>query len=147
MNLFSIEVQSEVPSDVGHIALISEAVRQTLLELNKSPGSGVTVLLMDDARIRELNSKFRGLDEATDVLSFPSGSSTPGTEYYLGDIAISVPTSKRQAEVAGHSFEDELSLLAIHGTLHLLGYDHADRDQKEKMWRVQKVILERLKRS
>lgn len=77
-----------------------------------------TLALVGDERIRELNRQFRGFDEATDVLSFPS--SLP----YLGDIVVSVDTAERQARRRGTTLALQLQVLALHGFLHLLGYDH-----------------------
>ncbi len=83
----------------------------------------VTVALISDARMRTLNRTFRGKDCATDVLSFPVD-----TETFLGDIAIATGVAQRQADEAGHSIDTELRVLALHGLLHLLGYDH-ERDE------------------
>jgi len=88
----------------------------------------VTVALVADTRIRELNRAFRGKDYATDVLSFPSNpeSRTPNPEF-LGDIAIATGVARRQAHERGHAVSVELRVLSLHGLLHLLGYDH-ERD-------------------
>lgn len=83
----------------------------------------VTVALVSDGRMRALNRTFRGRDYATDVLSFPAGS--PG---YLGDIVIATGVARRQADAAGHPLGTELRVLALHGLLHLLGYDHEADD-------------------
>jgi len=83
---------------------------------------GITIALVPDARVRALNKQFRGLDTATDVLSFPA--EEPG---YLGDVVIAVGVARRQARAAGHGLATELRVLALHGLLHLLGYDH-ERD-------------------
>jgi probable rRNA maturation factor len=82
----------------------------------------VTVLLTTDAAIRKLNRKFRGIDKATDVLSFPA-ESLPGFEV-AGDLAISVPTAMRQAGEQGHGLSVEVKVLMLHGLLHLAGFDH-----------------------
>ncbi|HVW11927.1 MAG TPA: rRNA maturation RNase YbeY [Bryobacteraceae bacterium] len=76
-------------------------------------------LITGDAEIRTLNRRFRGKDAATDVLSFPSGERNP-----LGDIAISLARARAQAKDCGHSTEDEICILLLHGLLHLLGMDH-----------------------
>jgi probable rRNA maturation factor len=85
----------------------------------------VTVAVVSDARIRALNRRFRRKDSATDVLSFPADE--PGE---LGDVIIALGVAKRQAEAAGHSLATEFRVLALHGLLHLLGYDH-ERDTGE----------------
>ena len=79
-----------------------------------------TIAFVSDKRIRALNRQFRGIDKATDVLSFPAEE-----ESNLGDVAISVETAVAQAEENGLSFEDEVAQLILHGLLHLCGYDHA----------------------
>ena len=89
----------------------------------------VTVALLSDARVRELNRRFRKKDRPTDVLSFPSAGVGPGAagQRYLGDVVIAAGVARRQATEAGHSIQTELRVLALHGLLHLLGYDH-ERD-------------------
>ncbi len=90
----------------------------------------VGVLICGDEAIRSLNRTFRGHDEATDVLSFPSGETQPDGLAYLGDIAISLDTARRQAATARIDESSELAALLIHGLLHLLGHDH-ERDGGE----------------
>ncbi|MGA8090087.1 MAG: rRNA maturation RNase YbeY [Terracidiphilus sp.] len=82
----------------------------------------VSVLLTTDAAIRRLNRQFRGKNKATDVLSFPAAA--PGPLKIAGDLAISIPTARRQAEERGHSLAIEIKVLMLHGLLHLAGYDH-----------------------
>ena len=91
-----------------------------LSELAQSPGGGhaVTCLITDDRRLRELNRKFRREDHATDVLSFPSANGAPG------ELAISLDRATEQAAEFGHSVEQELRILMLHGVLHLAGMDH-----------------------
>ncbi|MGH9598704.1 MAG: rRNA maturation RNase YbeY [Terracidiphilus sp.] len=84
----------------------------------------VSVLLTDDAAIRRLNRRFREIDKSTDVLSFPSGASPAGPEPIAGDLAISVPTARRQAAEQGHALATEIKILILHGLIHLAGYDH-----------------------
>ncbi len=81
----------------------------------------LTVALVADGRVQELNRDFRHMDTATDVLSFPADE--PGT---LGDVVIARGVARRQARVAGHDLPTEIRVLALHGLLHLLGYDHED---------------------
>ena len=90
----------------------------------------VSVLLTTDATIRRLNRQFRALDKPTDVLSFPAYALVQNQEKNAGDLAISVPTARRQATACGHSLSTELKVLMLHGLLHLAGYDHeTDRGQ------------------
>jgi probable rRNA maturation factor len=106
-------------------------------------GSGdareMTVRVTGDTELRRLNAKFLGLDEVTDVLSFPSGDS----EGYLGDLALSWPAVVRQAHAYGHSEEVEAGLLAVHGLLHLLGWDHATAAQAVEMEALTQACLAR----
>ncbi|MBI1360568.1 MAG: rRNA maturation RNase YbeY [Alphaproteobacteria bacterium] len=87
----------------------------------------VSVLLTNDVEMRELNVQWRGIDKATDVLSFPySGSGIPGQPRPLGDIALGLETAKRDADLMERAFEAHVSHLLVHGFLHLLGYDHIE---------------------
>lgn len=90
------------------------------------------VRLVDDEEMRQLNRRFRGRDAPTDVLSFPGGDTEEGS--YLGDVVISIPTARHQAQSRGHSTQRELRLLLIHGVLHCLGYDHkADAGEMDRI--------------
>jgi probable rRNA maturation factor len=123
---------------------VREAVLATLAQEYGEGETGVTILLCDEATIRSLNHQFMGEDKVTDVLSFPAGDPTPGTENYLGDIAISVPVASAEAEKAQIPVNVELQLLAIHGTLHLLSFDHSESGERRSMWRAQIRILANL---
>jgi probable rRNA maturation factor len=92
----------------------------------KAARGTVTIALVGDRRMRTLNRTWRGTDAATDVISFPSGAD-PGPVKHLGDLVISRDTALRQGRAEGHSLATELRVLALHGLLHLLGYDH-ERD-------------------
>ena len=106
--------------------------------------------------LRQLNLEYRGIDAPTDVLSFSAQEdldepgaafvTAPEAEAYLGDIIISFPMAASQAETAGHSVANELCLLAVHGVLHLLGYDHATAEEEAAMWAVQDAVLAGLPR-
>lgn len=110
----------------------------------------VSVVFCDDAYIRQLNGDYRGLDKATDVLSFAldEGEEPPvhdgPIQHLLGDIVISLDTAARQAEEYGHTLERELAYLAIHGMLHLLGYDHLDEADQQEMRTEEEYVLTRL---
>ena len=89
----------------------------------------VTIALVGDARMRTLNRAFRGVDHATDVLSFPAADSAPRAAVRtLGDVVIATGVATRQARAAGHPLGTELRVLALHGLLHLLGFDHESDD-------------------
>jgi probable rRNA maturation factor len=104
----------------------------------------VTVLLADDPTLRDLNRRFRGKDKPTNVLSFPSGAPAALAPRPLGDIAMALETTTREAIEAGKPVEDHLSHLVVHGFLHLLGYDHEDGADAEAMERAERAILARL---
>ena len=99
----------------------------------------VTVVLTGDAAMRSLNRDWRGVDRATDVLSFPADDDGPrvrGRVRHLGDIVIATGVARRQALAAGHAYAIELKVLALHGLLHLLGYDHeTDAGQMHRLER------------
>ena len=103
----------------------------------------VTVLLTSDETIRSLNRRFRGKNKATDVLSFPADIAAPGPEKIAGDVAISVPTARRQAAEQGHSLSTEIRILVLHGLLHLAGHDH-EADSGE-MARRERLLRSRLR--
>jgi len=112
---------------------------------HQSADGDLTILLTDDAQLRGLNREYLGIDAPTDVLSFPASETDPETaRRYLGDILISAPRAEEQARAAGHALEAEVQLLAVHGTLHLLGYDHAETGDKARMWAAQAEVLESL---
>jgi probable rRNA maturation factor len=90
----------------------------------------VHLVLTSDEQIRELNRRYRSINRATDVLSFPDGDMLPSGRRLLGEVVVSVETARRQGEKLGHGELRELCELVLHGTLHLLGYDH-ERDEGE----------------
>lgn len=150
----AITLQVGAPwADIVPAQRLVAAVEATLHHANRADGE-VTVVIGDDELLRQLNREYRGIDAATDVLSFgveepadeaPSGFvSAPEATAYLGDVIISYPTAARQADAAGHALLDELCLLAIHGTLHLLGHDHDTAEEERAMWAVQATLLEQL---
>lgn len=94
------------------------------------PDAEVHVLVTGDAQMRQLNRSWREQDLSTDVLSFPDGDPLPSGTVLLGQIVVSLDTARRQAEELGHGELRELEELVLHGTIHLLGYDH-ERDQGE----------------
>ena len=121
----------------------------------------VTVMLVDDANIHEINKQTRQIDAHTDVLSFPlldadpdnldrslqvrAGDTDPETgAVMLGDIVISLDAVRRQAEEYGHSFDRELGYLTVHGMLHLLGYDHMRDADKQRMRGVEDAVMDTL---
>ncbi len=115
------------------LALAKNIMQEEKFEEN----SELSLVFCDDLAIKDLNKQFRNKDEPTDVLSFP----LPRNEFkgfkpatiLVGDVVISVETAARQAKEMGHELMDEITLLLIHGLLHLAGYDHINAQDKEKM--------------
>ena len=108
----------------------------------------ISVMLTDDEGIRTVNREFRGVDRATDVLSFPLNELTPGHfdadvcerdldtgSILLGDMMISIPRCKTQGEEFGHGYSREIQYLTVHSVLHLLGYDHVDEGEMKRQMR------------
>ncbi|KYD12341.1 rRNA maturation RNase YbeY [Parageobacillus sp. VR-IP] len=112
-------------------------------------GAEVSVSFVDNERIRIINRDYRGKDQPTDVISFALEEKGEGEieiigadiPPLLGDIIISIPKAKEQAEEYGHSFMRELGFLAVHGFLHLLGYDHQTEEEEKTMFSKQEEIL------
>jgi len=128
--------------------------RQSLLRLIENalgdlapPNSEISIILVNDDKIRKLNKEYRAKDTATDVLAFPQDKEALGDKggRLLGDVVVSVETARRQAREHYLSDEEELILLVVHGALHLLGYDH-DRSikDKKKMQKITKKIFSRI---
>jgi len=142
MIIIDILKEPETPIDPGSL---ERAANLALAYLSAPKSASVTIVITDDPHIQELNHQYREIDAPTDVLAFPAGYLDPETnEIYLGDIIISYPQAASQADQGRHPVEDELQLLVVHGTLHLLGHDHADADEKARMWADQGAILDQL---
>jgi probable rRNA maturation factor len=122
------------------LRVVRAAAREVLRSL-RCRREQISILLTSDREIRDLNRRYRNVDAATDVLSFPSGPAGP-VAGSLGDVVISVDSAARYARQAGWSFCEEVQFLVVHGVLHLLGYDHL-RDRGE-MNRIQARLARRL---
>jgi probable rRNA maturation factor len=121
------------------------AARAALRQQTAAPGE-LTIRIAGDDLLQELNRDFLGQNSPTDVISFPSEAVDPESGlHYLGDIAISYPRAREQARTSNHPIWAELQLLVVHGVLHLLGHDHADSLEKDRMWAAQAEILAKLK--
>jgi probable rRNA maturation factor len=131
--------------DFSDTSLLERAAQLTLDHAERSRSVDLTIVLTDDAQLHELNRDYLGVDAPTDVLSFPTDEEDPETGIpYLGDILISIPRAKQQAKAAGHLLEAEVQLLVVHGTLHLLGHDHAKVREKARMWKAQAEVMSKL---
>ncbi len=124
------------------------AVLHLLEAYDVAQGTGLTLLVTDDEAVQKLNARYRGVDSPTDVLSFPADDDDlpPDLEEapYLGDILVSYPYTARHAQQDRLPVEDVLVLLAIHGTLHLLGFDHDNAENQAAMWEAQANALQAL---
>ncbi|MBN1797445.1 MAG: rRNA maturation RNase YbeY [Spirochaetales bacterium] len=129
-----------------------ESVCQRILALQGKDNWELSVLCTDDATIRKLNSKYRGIDKATDVLSFSQfeGQELPvhEPERYIaaGDIVISVDTLLNNSRHGGNTFQDELMRVLVHGILHLAGLEHNENDAQDIMITLQESILAQLRK-
>ena len=133
---------------------VMEAVEKACLETLKyeefDEDCEISLSFVTNEEIHQINRQFRNVDAPTDVLSFPQLTFEEGEEadvnengeIVLGDIIISVERAKEQAEEYGHGLKREIAFLTVHSMLHLLGYDHMEKDEEEDMFRRQKEILE-----
>ena len=126
---YDISIELTVESthvDISALAVLAERV---ISGEDVATGTSLAILLTDDDEVRQMNRQFLGIDAPTDVLSFPDEADDfvqgVAEAPLLGDIAIAIPTAKRQAKDFGHSLDAELAHLLVHGVLHLCGYDHA----------------------
>ena len=128
--------------------LVRRAVNATLRYEDYASPCEVSVTFTDNEKIRKLNKEYRGIDRATDVLSFPlfDDEFGDGEKVALGDIVLSLEKAEEQAKEYGHSFERETAFLTVHSMLHLLGYDHETGAEDEKeMFFKQDEIMKTLK--
>lgn len=153
----TVEVDEAFIAEVDAIGgpEVLRAAIAAVLEAEGRPEGELTLVITDDDTVQALNREYLGEDHPTDVLSFPTEGpvdasaaaaaahfvSAPEAAAYLGDILIGLPFVRRQAAALGHPLADELRLLAVHGTLHLLGYDHAEPEAEARMWARQEEIL------
>lgn len=157
-----MDYEAEIQLDFDYSKLINEVVIECIQYENCPYEPEVSILLTDDKEILEINKQFRGIDKATDVLSFPmieyenpgcfSDLEEAASEYFnpetgeliLGDIVISVERAIKQAEEYGHSITREIGFLTAHSMFHLMGYDHMSEDERLIMEDKQKEVLKLL---
>ncbi len=124
------------------VPLVVRAGQAAIRQMGLDPATvDLTVVLADDAEVARLNQEFRGLAGPTDVLSFEAEDELDGLSdemsAYVGDVIVSLDRARDQAAEAGHPLEHEVALLVAHGTLHLLGLDHAGDEERRHMWALQ----------
>ncbi|MFQ5904217.1 MAG: rRNA maturation RNase YbeY, partial [Candidatus Binatia bacterium] len=125
----SVEITSKVAGKRILVHKIRKKAERILKLLNQNQAE-LSLALVENREIQELNARYRSKNEPTDVLSFPSGGILPKGEKLLGDVVISIEQAERQARKRGKRLDEEVEALLIHGILHLLGYDH-ERSPKE----------------
>jgi len=142
--MYRVEVGSSVPFPAAYARELQRAAVVALEHAGVAGQAELTVALTGEEEIRRLNREYRGVDGATDVLSFTMGDALPDGGVYLGDVVIAMPIAEAQAKEQGHDLLAELSLLVIHGVLHLLGEDHVQADDRAAMWAKQSLLLTKL---
>ena len=148
-NVIVSNLQEKIDVTQGLKELITKAVNIALSTEDVSENVEVSIALVDDDYIQELNKQYRSLDAPTDVLSFAMRETVSdeddGFEYpeeeLLGDVVVSLERARVQAVEYGHSFEREVGFLVVHGILHLLGYDHGVNEEKTVMRQKEEKIL------
>ena len=126
-------------------SILLHAAQLTLESQQDIPRSDMSIVIGDEALLKSLNQKYRQVDTSTDVLSFPANEPDPDTHtLYLGDVVVSLAKAQEQALLGGHPLVEELQLLVVHGTLHLLGFDHLSPADKKRMQARQDEILRQL---
>lgn len=145
MNAITVTNESSIPCDADAIRhLLAHHMSRTGID----PASSVDVLLVDEPRMTALHEQWMDEPGATDVLSFPmdevrgAAAGEPPTFGMLGDIVVCLPVAQRQAAAKGCTLDDEISFLATHGYLHLLGFDHADEADQAAMFDLQDQLLD-----
>ncbi len=152
MPIFVTNMQEVVPGAGTWEELIQTVLSTAMDQEGLSLAAEVSVVFADDQYIHTLNRDYRGVDRPTDVLSFAMqesleeepeifGDSDDAEDILLGDIIISLEAAIRQAAEYNHSVERELAFLAVHGLLHLLGYDHLEADETQEMRKREEAIL------
>lgn len=138
----------EIENRSGNLAPESQILKLmqfSIKELGLHPDCELTLAFIKDDEMEELHKKWMDLSGTTDVMSFPMDELRPNdpTPGILGDIVISPVVARAQAERAGHTFEHEVKILAAHGLLHLLGYDHQEPDDEKVMFALQEDLVKR----
>ncbi|WP_066636530.1 rRNA maturation RNase YbeY [Desulfolucanica intricata] len=149
MSVLVNNMQTKIEFNQQLEQLLENAVEAALSVGGYSGRGEVSIALVDDRYIHELNRDYRGVDRPTDVLSFALNEGEPmetagDLEEMLGDVIISLETARRQAEEYGHSFNREVAFLTVHGVLHLLGYDHLEEEARKFMREKEEESLKRL---
>ena len=137
------EIFNETNEEIKELKDVKYVLNKAI-EIEKTGTVNFNVIIVDNEYIHKLNKEYRGIDRPTDVISFALEDSED-IKYedfrLLGDIYISIDKAKEQAKEYGHSFKREICFLAVHGLLHLLGYDHMEKEEEKIMFSKQELIL------
>ncbi|CCH78755.1 putative metalloprotease Bcav_1751 [Nostocoides japonicum T1-X7] len=142
----SIDVLNETDVEVDELELV-DCARYVLERMHVHPQADLAITLVDEPAMETLHVRWMDLPGPTDVMSFPMDELRPGTETtpsdpgMLGDVVLCPTVAARQAAEAGHATEEELLLLTTHGILHLLGFDHAEKEEEKEMFELQRQLL------
>lgn len=142
----TIEVRNETTTAVDELEFV-EVARFVFDAMHLHPATELSILFVDEDAMEKLHVQWLDLPGPTDVMSFPMDELTPGTaeepapEGLLGDVVLCPTVAAKQAAEAGHSAVEEMLLLTTHGILHLLGYDHAEEDERRVMFDLQRKLL------
>jgi probable rRNA maturation factor len=139
-----VVVESELWKRKDRIKTTARRAIAKAADMLTTPSSELAIVLTDDSTIRLLNRNWLGLDAPTNVLSFPAGRAG-GTPPFIGDIVLAYETIATEAEAEGKPFADHIAHLAVHGFLHLLGYDHVRKKDAEAMEAIERDVLRRLR--
>lgn len=129
------------PGEIGDAAALADRVFDAVRRIEPKAAGAAALLLADDAALRDLNSRFRGKDAATNVLAFPSGDRAPG---FIGDMAVAFETCVREAQEKGVAVADHAAHLIAHGLLHLAGHDHLEAHEAKYMESLEIAALDAL---
>ena len=138
----SIEILNETTAELD-LDSVHDLGVHVLAAMQVNPNVDVTIRMVDEQTMADLHVQWMDLPGPTDVMSFPMDEIAPGddTEGILGDIVMCPAVASEQAQAAGHTMQDEIFLLTVHGLLHLMGYDHAEPAEKAEMFALQRRLL------
>ena len=139
--MIKINYINQYNKNLKYKSIITSIIKLGYKHLNLTEKYIISVVLIDNQQIQELNRDFRNIDKPTDVLSFENY----GDPYEIGDVFISIDKVQEQAEDLKHSFKYELAFIALHGFLHCLGYDHITDEDNIEMNKIQDIIISKSK--
>ena len=139
--MIKINYINQYNKNLKYKSIITSIIKLGYKHLNLTEKYIISVVLIDNQKIQELNRDFRNIDKPTDVLSFEND----GDPYEIGDVFISIDKVQEQAEDLKHSFKYELAFIALHGFLHCLGYDHITDEDNIEMNKIQDIIISKSK--